>query len=80
MKTPKEIEYLAEKEYPLKVVSVMEGYEDANRFERIAFTKAYTQCQENTKQVLLDFIKWANAVDEYGEPLNENDIDNFLNK
>ena len=47
MKSKEEIEQLAEKEYPLKVVSIMEGYEDANRFERIAFTKAYTQCQEN---------------------------------
>ncbi len=64
MKTKEEIEQLAEKEYPLKVVSVMEGYEDANRFERIAFTKAYTQCQEDVSN---NWSKGCECKDSIGQ-------------
>jgi hypothetical protein len=39
-----------------------------------------TQFQEDNKQILLNFIKWSNAVDEYGNKLDKVDIDNFLNK
>lgn len=46
----------------------------------VAYKKGYTQCQEDTKQILLDFIKWSNAVDEYGNKLDNVDINNFLNK
>ena len=62
MKSKEEIEQLAEKEYPLKVVSVMEGYKDANRFERVAYKKGYTQCQEDMadkKYTEEDMIKFA---------------------
>ena len=45
-----------------------------------AVTYGYNQCQNDTKQILLDFIKWSNAVDEYGNKLDKIDIDNFLNK
>ena len=51
---------------PLTVIDAMEEYA--------------TQCQEDTKQILLDFIKWSNAVDEYGNKLDKIDVDNFLNK
>ena len=44
------------------------------------YAMGYTQCQEDTKQILLDFIKWSNAVDEYGNKLDKIDVDNFLNK
>lgn len=57
MKTQEEIEQLAEKEYPLKVVSVMEGYEDANRFERVAYKKGYTQSQEDIVEELKEWIE-----------------------
>jgi len=57
MKTKEEIEKLAEKEYPLKTVSVMEGYEDANRFERVAFKKGYAQCQVDMAKELYEFGK-----------------------
>ena len=36
--------------------------------------------QEEIKELLLDFIKWSNAVDEYGNKLDKIDVDNFLNK
>lgn len=51
---------------PLTIIDAMEEYA--------------TQCQEDTKQILLDFIKWSNAVDEYGNKLDKIDVDNFLNK
>ena len=51
---------------PLTVIDAMEEYA--------------TQCQEDTKQILLDFIKWSNAMDEYGNKLDKIDVDNFLNK
>ena len=57
MKSKEKIERLAEKEYPLKVVSVMEGYEDMNRFERGAYKKGYIQCQEDMKKELYEFGK-----------------------
>jgi hypothetical protein len=47
---------------------------------REAIEFAYNKCQEDTKQILLDFIKWSNAVDEYGNKLDNVDIDNFFNK
>lgn len=74
MKTQEEIEQLSK----IIVPTPMEGtsYVDV----RYGFIQGYTKCQEDTKQILLDFIKWSNAVDEYGNKLDEIDIDNFLNK
>ncbi len=60
MSLKNKIEYLAEKEYPLKVVSVMEGYEDANRFERDAFIKGltYKQILEDNAEISIKFAVW----------------------
>ena len=66
--TTKEIEKLAKE----KCTTKHNGY--------FGFIQGYTQCQEDTKQILLDFIKWSNAVDEYGNKLDKIDVDNFLNK
>jgi hypothetical protein len=45
MKSKKEIEQLAFKEYPPNLVSFMDGFEDSNRFERNAYINDYTKCQ-----------------------------------
>jgi hypothetical protein len=80
MKTKEEIEQLAFLKYPRVINDPYNPMEDDNTYERKIWIGAYTQCQEDTKQILLDFIKWSNAVDEYGNKLDEIDIDNFLNK
>ena len=67
MKSKEEIEQLAEKEYPLKVVSVMEGYEDASRFERVAYKKGYTQSQEDMKPLLKTLFALWETLAECGE-------------
>ena len=72
MKTQKEIEIKA------KAYAESIGNEDGT--SAYDYVMGYTQCQEDTKQILLDFIKWSNAVDEYGNKLDNVDIDNFLNK
>jgi hypothetical protein len=72
MKTKEEIEQLADKAIN------KEGYTTDDFI--IGFEQGYTQCQEDVKKILLDFIEWSKAVDEYGNKLDENDINNFLNK
>ena len=72
MKTQKEIEIKA------KAYAESIGNEDGT--SAYDYVMGYTQCQEDTKQILLDFIKWSNAVDEYGNKLDKIDVDNFLNK
>ena len=76
MKSKEEIEQLAKAHYSY------EYGEDTSITDkrRDGFVDGYTQCQEDTKQILLDFIKWSNAVDEYGNKLDKIDVDNFLNK
>ena len=80
MKSKKEIEQLALEIYPehkdLPENDITEYFPQY----RYGFIQGYTKCQEDTKQILLDFIKWSNAVDEYGNKLDNVDIDNFLNK
>ena len=72
MKSKEEIEIKA------KAYAESIGNEDGT--SAYDYVMGYTQCQEDTKQILLDFIKWSNAVDEYGNKLDNVDIDNFLNK
>ena len=73
MKSKEEIDELYHKLFD----NFMNGEDDLHYY---SFVEGYTQCQEDTKQILLDFIKWSNAVDEYGNKLDKIDIDNFLNK
>jgi hypothetical protein len=82
MKSKEEIEQLALQRFPIEMVAIFTQRDrvDKNKERRKIFIETYTQCQEDTKQILLDFIKWSNAVDEYGNKLDEIDIDNFLNK
>jgi len=73
MKTQEEIDELYHKLYDIS----LDGEDTLHYY---SFVEGYTQCQNDTKQILLDFIKWSNAVDEYGNKLDNVDIDNFLNK
>ena len=54
--------------------------ETVNKVITALLVEYASQFQEDNKQILLDFIKWSNAVDEYGNKLDKVDIDNFLNK
>ena len=73
MKTKEEIDELYHKLYDI----TLDGEDTLHYY---SFVEGYAQCQEDTKQILLDFIKWSNAVDEYGNKLDNVDINNFLNK
>jgi hypothetical protein len=82
MKSKEEIEQLAKQlcNIPIDLVIDEEEryYKNFQKYDGII--QGYTQCQNDTKQILIDFIKWSNAVDEYGNKLDKIDIDNFLNK
>jgi hypothetical protein len=43
-------------------------------------SKYTSQSHEDNKQILLDFIKWADAMNGYDNKLDEIDVDTFLNK
>lgn len=73
MKSKEEIDDLYHKLYTISI----DGEDNLHYY---SFVDGYKQCQEDTKQILLDFIKWSNAMDEYGNKLDNVDIDNFLNK
>ena len=57
-------------------------FEDVNGSEPVTLLPLtiIDAMEEYAKQILLYFIKWSNAMDEYGNKLDKIDVDNFLNK
>jgi len=55
MKTKKEIEQLAKEEYPICSIT-SNPHQIIEKYERDAFTKGYTQCQEDIFNELNEWI------------------------
>ena len=66
MKSKKEIEQLAKEEYPICSIT-SNPHQIIEKYERDAFTKGYTQCQEDMKPLLKTLFALWETLAERGE-------------
>jgi len=66
MKSKKEIEQLANEEYPICSIT-SNPHQIIEKYERDAFTKGYTQCQEDIQPLLKDLFSLWESLAKCGE-------------